>query len=43
MVLTLTQFVEAFFIAIMIIFLTSPQLLPGLHAGHQAFAVFNFF
>jgi hypothetical protein len=43
MVLTITQFVEAFFIAIMIIFLTSPQLLPGLHAGHQVFSIFNLF
>lgn len=43
MVLTLTQLIEAFFIALILVLITSPHLLSALSAGHQVSDVFNFF
>lgn len=38
-----TQLVEALFIAIMLIFLTSPQLLPIMQAGNHTMSWFHLF
>lgn len=43
MVLTITQFVEALFIALVIVFATSPQLLHSLNQGQQVFRLFHLF
>ncbi len=43
MVLTISQFVEAFFIALMLIFLTNPHLLSSVAAGHAVFNLFHLF
>ena len=43
MVLTLTQFLEAFFVAIMIVLLTSPQLIPSIQSGQSLLQLVHFF
>lgn len=43
MTLTITQFIEALFIAIMLIFLTNPQLFHLGMVSQQHLSLFNFF